>query len=80
MIRYGLRCEAGHGFDGWFRSSDDFDAQGARGLLSCPACGSTEVTTALMAPAVRLKSAAQPAAVPASTAAPQRVAGRGAGE
>ena len=25
MIRYDLRCEAGHGFGGWFRSSDDFD-------------------------------------------------------
>lgn len=60
MIRYDLRCAAGHGFDGWFRSSDDFDAQGARGLLSCPVCGSGEVQKALMAPAVRLKTAAGP--------------------
>ncbi|MFC3695476.1 DUF1178 family protein [Chenggangzhangella methanolivorans] len=65
MIRYDLRCGAGHGFDGWFRSSDDFDAQGARGLLSCPACGSAEVEKALMAPAVRLTSA-----TPAETPAP----------
>lgn len=60
MIRYDLRCDAGHGFDGWFRSSDDFDAQGARGLLACPACGSERVEKALMAPAVRLKAAAGP--------------------
>lgn len=53
MIHYSLRCEpAGHGFDGWFRSGADFEAQAARGLLECPVCGATTVAKALMRPAV----------------------------
>ncbi len=52
MIRYALACGAGHDFEGWFGSSGDFDAQSARGLVSCPACGSPEVRKQIMAPAV----------------------------
>lgn len=52
MIRYTLRCDAGHAFEGWFRGSDDFDMQRARGLVTCPTCGSSAVDKALMAPAV----------------------------
>jgi hypothetical protein len=52
VIRYALACNAGHGFDGWFRSSGDYDTQSERGLLSCPVCGSQQVRKALMAPAV----------------------------
>ncbi|MCC4244413.1 DUF1178 family protein [Stappia indica] len=52
MIRYALRCKAGHGFEGWFRGLEDFETQKATGLLACPACGSGEVDKALMAPAV----------------------------
>jgi hypothetical protein len=52
MIRYQLTCAEGHGFDGWFRSSADFEAQSARALLECPACGSAKVEKALMAPMI----------------------------
>lgn len=53
MIRYSLRCTScGHGFDGWFRSSADFDRQSDTGLLHCPACDAVRVEKALMAPAV----------------------------
>ncbi|KQT54002.1 MULTISPECIES: DUF1178 family protein [unclassified Aureimonas] len=53
MIHFALRCEAaGHAFDGWFRSGEDFDGQAQRGLVSCPVCGSTSVGKALMRPAV----------------------------
>jgi len=52
MIRYALVCEVGHEFDGWFRSSSDFDAQSASGLITCVHCGSAKVTKGLMAPAV----------------------------
>ena len=52
MITFGLACEHGHEFDGWFRSSDDFDKQKKRGLVDCPECGSHKVDKALMAPAV----------------------------
>jgi hypothetical protein len=52
MIRFSLRCENAHDFDGWFRSNEDFDAQNGRGLVTCPACQSAHVEKALMAPAV----------------------------
>lgn len=55
MIHYRLRCVDGHEFEGWFRSSDSFEAQAERGLLSCPRCGRTEVGRGLMAPAVRTR-------------------------
>lgn len=52
MIKYTLVCDAPHTFEGWFRNSDDFDAQCARGLVMCPVCSSTDVKKGLMAPAV----------------------------
>lgn len=52
MIRYALVCEADHEFDGWFRSSADFEAQVRRKLVACAICGSSEVTRGLMAPSV----------------------------
>ena len=52
MIRYTLRCDNGHEFDGWFRNGDEFDLQKKRGLVSCPTCHSGKVEKALMAPAV----------------------------
>ncbi|MBH0237354.1 DUF1178 family protein [Methylobrevis albus] len=64
MIRYALACAEGHGFDGWFRSSDDFDRQRARGLLSCAHCGSPKVEKALMAPSVRVYDDDRPATMP----------------
>lgn len=53
MIKYALKCEAGHRFDGWFRSSAAFDEQRDAGDLVCPVCGTSEVDKALMAPTVR---------------------------
>jgi hypothetical protein len=53
VIHYSLRCEAAHEFDGWFRSSGDFESQQAQRMLTCPFCGSHEVGKALMAPAVQ---------------------------
>ncbi|MBE7185942.1 MAG: DUF1178 family protein [Methylobacterium mesophilicum] len=52
MIKFALSCAEGHGFEGWFRDNGDFDTQAKRGLVECPACGSSEVSKALMAPAV----------------------------
>jgi len=52
MIKYGLNCSNGHEFEAWFRSADDFDQQKQRSLVTCPNCGSAEVSKALMAPAV----------------------------
>ncbi|MBI1366344.1 MAG: DUF1178 family protein [Alphaproteobacteria bacterium] len=52
MMKYKLRCERDHEFEGWFRSSADFDAQAESGDLECPICGSTDVHKAIMAPNV----------------------------
>lgn len=52
MIRFALRCDSAHAFEGWFRNSDDFETQLDRKLLACPSCGSQMIQKALMAPAV----------------------------
>lgn len=52
MIRYALRCERGHEFESWFQSSSAYDSQHKRGLVSCPACDSTKVEKAIMAPRI----------------------------
>lgn len=52
MIRFSLSCDHEHEFEGWFRSSDDFETQKRRGLIDCPECGSNKVHKSLMAPAV----------------------------
>jgi hypothetical protein len=52
MIRYTLVCEQEHSFESWFKDSDAFDDQAARGLVSCPTCGSAKVAKAIMAPSV----------------------------
>ena len=52
MIRFTLRCDQGHSFDSWFRSSDAFDGLAAQGHVACADCGSTAVEKAVMAPMV----------------------------
>lgn len=52
MIKYNLLCDSNHEFEGWFRSSADYDDQARDGLLECPICGSDAVKKAVMAPAI----------------------------
>lgn len=61
MIRYALACERAHAFESWFRSSDDYEQQAARGFVSCPVCGSARIEKQVMAPQVA-RSDAEPAA------------------
>jgi hypothetical protein len=70
MIRYTLRCSAGHGFDSWFQSAGSFDALRGAGMVTCPDCGIAEVEKSLMAPQVRpaRNSAAAPTAAEAAQA------------
>ena len=81
MIHYQLRCSAGHGFEGWFRDAAGFDDQSARGLLSCPDCGTSAISRGLMAPAVRssrrkrVSVEAAPDAAPAPASLPHAPAG-----
>lgn len=52
MISFSLTCESAHVFDAWFRSSDDFEQQCERSLVTCPHCNSSKISKALMAPSV----------------------------
>jgi hypothetical protein len=68
VIRYALCCEAGHSFESWFNNSTAFERQAARGLVTCPLCGSVKVEKAIMAPALGGgREAAPPAAEPEKT-------------
>lgn len=69
MIKYRLQCSAGHGFEGWFRSSDACDEQMAAGKIACPTCGDTHASKAPMAPSVSKRG----------RGAADRVDGEGAG-
>ena len=52
MIKYSLRCEHDHVFEGWFRNSDDCEMQTRDGHVECPYCASTKISKSLMAPRV----------------------------
>ncbi|HRF10335.1 MAG TPA: DUF1178 family protein [Xanthobacteraceae bacterium] len=69
MIRYDLHCEAGHGFESWFRSSADYDAQRKRKLVECPICGSHQIEKQIMAPRLK-RSDKTAAAKPAEEKSP----------
>ena len=56
MIVFDLGCPNGHVFEAWFGSTDDYEAQRKRGLVSCPICGADDVAKAVMAPNVSPKS------------------------
>lgn len=53
MIRYSLKCAAGHVFDSWFRDSESCDALVTGRRVACAVCGETDVAKTLMAPALR---------------------------
>ena len=62
MIRYALACNQGHEFESWFPGSAAYEAQLARGLVTCPLCGSAKVEKQIMAPSVARKDKAPPPA------------------
>nr|WP_315845871.1 DUF1178 family protein [uncultured Achromobacter sp.] len=74
---FDLQCEHSHIFEGWFGSHDDYDAQQARGLVTCPVCGSASITKRLSAPRLNvshLHAPAQAPAVPAGTSDAEKMA------
>jgi hypothetical protein len=79
MIVFDLECQAaGHRFEGWFGSSEDFARQLERGLVACPQCGSTDVVKAPMAPNLARKGnqRGEPSA-PSAPSAPVPAMSRG---
>jgi hypothetical protein len=72
MIVFDLACvPTGHVFEAWFGSTADYEAQQARGLVSCPICGAGEVAKAAMAPRLAAKGNTGKAPAPAPLAAAQ---------
>jgi hypothetical protein len=61
MIHYSLHCENGHEFESWFASSDAYDKQLKRKLVTCPVCGSAKVEKAIMAPRLKRTDKGRPA-------------------
>lgn len=56
MKVFDLGCEAGHSFEGWFGSDDDYAQQQASGLLECPFCASHTISKRLSAPRLNLRT------------------------
>ena len=54
-----LQCTAGHTFEGWFASEDDFVAQSARAMVQCPLCGDAAVHKKPSAPRLNLSTRRQ---------------------
>ena len=71
-----LQCPASHVFEGWFASAEACDDQQARGLLSCPVCGTHDVKRALSAPRLNLAAsrASRQANTPETTPSPEALA------
>jgi hypothetical protein len=63
MIVYELRCDAGHGFEAWFRNSEAFDQQRDAGQIACPACGDFHIVKAPMAPRIGRGGGPDPAQI-----------------
>ncbi|PTW95428.1 DUF1178 domain-containing protein [Achromobacter mucicolens] len=61
---FDLECDHRHIFEGWFGSHEDYDAQQARGLVTCPVCGSATITKRLSAPRLNVAHLHAPAAQP----------------
>ncbi|MFZ0496836.1 MAG: DUF1178 family protein [Methylocella sp.] len=74
MIKFALLCARGHEFQSWFQSSETFDTQVKSGLVLCPLCQATEVTKAIMAPAVASRGEAESAKPPTRAQSQTKVA------
>lgn len=55
-----LRCDNGHGFEGWFGSDDEFLEQNGRGLIDCPLCADSVIVRMPSAPRLNLSGAREP--------------------
>ncbi len=56
MIRFDLVCQHTHEFDSWFASNTAYEEQNQAGLVTCPYCGSDEISKQLMSPSIPAKT------------------------
>lgn len=66
MKIFDLLCGAGHRFEGWFASAEEFATQKAKGQVGCPSCGAHEVDR--VPSATRFNTGAAQPPVPAQPA------------
>ncbi|OZI59623.1 DUF1178 family protein [Bordetella genomosp. 11] len=65
MKVFDLQCDdQGHLFEGWFASHENYDEQQARGLVSCPMCGTNKVSKRLSAPRLNVSHLKAPQTAP----------------
>ncbi|MEX2649260.1 MAG: DUF1178 family protein [Alphaproteobacteria bacterium] len=69
MIVFDLKCPKDHVFEAWFRDSKTYERQRKAGAVSCPACGSTRIDKAVMAPNVATRKGREAAPAEATPAA-----------
>jgi hypothetical protein len=55
-----LCCANGHGFEGWFASESDYQAQNGSGLVECPLCADRVISRLPSAPRLNLSGARAP--------------------
>lgn len=65
-----LQCSQSHSFEGWFGSQDDYDAQRARGMVTCPVCNDSDIVKKLSAPRLNLGHAAATGQASSSSSVP----------
>ena len=78
VIVFNLGCENSHRFEGWFASSEDYERQVSRKLVSCPMCGTANVSRLPNAAHVRSAPKERPARATSAAVAKQQYANIGA--
>ncbi|MEO8202874.1 MAG: DUF1178 family protein [Betaproteobacteria bacterium] len=73
MIVFDLKCSAGHRFEGWFASADDFTSQKERRILNCPSCDDSGIERLPSATRINMGAVEKPP-VPAKVEQPDPMA------
>ena len=55
-MKFNLRCNIDHDFEGWFPNKDELLKQIGKGLVECPYCGTINVKKTLSSPYISTKS------------------------
>ena len=55
-MKFNLRCNLDHDFEGWFPNKDELLKQIDKGLVECPYCGTINVKKTLSSPNISTKS------------------------
>ena len=55
-MKFNLRCNLDHDFEGWFPNKDELLKQIGKGLVECPYCGTINVKKTLSSPNISTKN------------------------